>query len=502
MKVAAPSRQVPAGMNPFGVAYNPGSETAHACMKSVEKRAAYLPPSSPYQDPVSRSTRPDTEHHPIVARRRHSTQKAPNGATDTPSPEPLRQARHRRSPLSSSVTAAPSREAPPPPTETQPESPKEIIPPRLSVRDVEVENLDQTNWHEYEIPSELEVLQPGMPEEIRNIVQESLDEQHAMRLSKLQAPAIVVRTTITTDEREPEDGGAVVAESSAMASNRYTESSPSSVRTESIDLSLNSTTSLGSSSAASGPLKPVITEERTHSRSSGEGQYADLNLTSRKLWKSREKLSRTHGLFRMLQRPKDVIPAIEIEQDPETYECTSCFDDIPSTDAIRVPCRHRYCAPCFSQLIATAIHNEDQFPPKCCLQEIPRGVLRNHLKGIELASFDNKALEYSVAIGSRYYCARPQCAKWIDTTEARSQDGSLKCPHCRNRMCTMCRGQAHGAEQDCPQDFGLDAALQQAEREGWRRCYNCRAMVELNTGCRHITCKCKAEFWYIHARFP
>lgn len=54
----------------------------------------------------------------------------------------------------------------------------------------------------------------------------------------------------------------------------------------------------------------------------------------------------------------------------------------------------------------------------------------------------------------------------------------------------------HETGVDCPEDFGLEATLEEAERQGWRRCYKCRALVELTVGCRHITCKCRAQFCY------
>ena len=38
--------------------------------------------------------------------------------------------------------------------------------------------------------------------------------------------------------------------------------------------------------------------------------------------------------------------------------------------------------------------------------------------------------------------------------------------------------------------------LDVAEREGWRRCYKCRSLVEKTSGCRHMTCTCKAQFCY------
>ena len=364
---------------------------------------------------------------------------------------------------------------------------------RVPVRDVKPKNIDETPWEEFELPPELEMLGPGVPDEIQNIIQESVDEHRALRLS-MQGQAIVVRTTITTEQTLSSGNEPIVAESSAMASNRYANSSLSSVRSNSINLSLESTTSLESSQEGSNvPQSSARVGEGKQETLRGS-HHSETIPPSRKLQKGKEKIPGARGLFRFLRTPK-ASSTTEREPEPEFYECTSCFDDISSCETITVPCRHKYCAACFSQLIATAIQNENHFPPKCCLQEIPRGILRQKLTMPELNAFDQKALEYSVAIGSRYYCARPECAKWIDTTHTRTQNGALTCPHCNHNMCPLCRGSEHGSHQDCPQDFGLDATLRQAERAGWQRCYNCRAMVELNTGCRHITCKCKAEFW-------
>lgn len=178
-----------------------------------------------------------------------------------------------------------------------------------------------------------------------------------------------------------------------------------------------------------------------------------------------------------------------------SYECTSCFDEVPDKKAVDMPCNHKYCSPCFSQLVLTATSNEATFPPKCCLQEIPQKTMREHLPPKALAQFDEKALEYAVAVGNRYYCVSSRCAKWIDTRIARRMNGILECPHCAVKLCTTCRGPQHLSTEDCPQDYGLGPTLDRAERAGWRRCYRCRALVELTSGCRHITCKCLAEFW-------
>ncbi|KAL8949505.1 MAG: hypothetical protein Q9183_007597, partial [Haloplaca sp. 2 TL-2023] len=325
---------------------------------------------------------------------------------------------------------------------------------------------------------------PNLPEEIRIIIQESMDEQRAVRLSKLQEKDdIIFRDAIYPGGVHRNFEESAMAESSAMAAARNSKSPSMKFHKGSGNTLHSWTTSLNFDDNVIHPLNSADDKDGQSAMPSAETYRPEIYSSSRKIQTSRGKLSKAHGLFKVLRRSKDATSTTGVDSGPATYECTSCFDDIPKKEAILVPCNHRYCYPCFSQLIATAIQNEDHFPPKCCLQEIPRRVLRQKLKGPDLASFDAKALEYSVAIGSRYYCARPECAKWIDTTKAKHLNSSrLQCPHCRHNMCTLCRGPSHPSGQDCPQDFALDATLQQAERAGWQRCYNCRAMVELNTG--------------------
>ena len=351
------------------------------------------------------------------------------------------------------------------------------------------------NWQDSEIPSELEWLHADAPNDIRNIIQESIDEHRALRASRHSGTqAIVVRTTITQSRKSDEDGTRTVGpESSASASIRRTDSSTSGELSSGGSMGLESTTSLGSGgSDPSLPKPPTLYNHTIYTDPDDDfSGPTGVSATFRKRpWRER-------GVFKYFagRKGKERDLGYEADDNSPTRECTSCFDDIPNKNAVSLSCRHSYCRGCFSQLIATTIKAESTFPPNCCLQEIPRKTMITHLAREDMTRFDEKALEYAVAVANRYYCASPECAKWIDVRRARGSDNSLECPHCGYSLCTMCRGAAHGTKQDCPGDFGLDATLKQAERAGWQRCYNCRAVVELNTGCRHITCKCRAEFW-------
>lgn len=43
----------------------------------------------------------------------------------------------------------------------------------------------------------------------------------------------------------------------------------------------------------------------------------------------------------------------------------------------------------------------------------------------------------------------------------------------------------------------MGAVQQLALDEGWRRCYRCNTMIEHQAACRHITCRCGAQFCYV-----
>ena len=362
-------------------------------------------------------------------------------------------------------------------------------------REPSTDKVREVHWQNMEIPSELDLLHGGTPEEIHNIVQESLDEHRAMRASRQSQPqAIVVRTTIT-QSRSREEVGKLTAltQSSASATSRESISGDwSSARS----LGLESTSSLNSSEGDSGLLKPPSLYDNSRFLVSQEDVLAEAGVKTMQR-RIRDKPLKERGVFKLFAgwKGKEADRRGWDDDRSHSCQCTSCSDELPTNAAISLACRHKYCSPCFSQLILTSIRSESTFPPKCCLQEIPRNTMRSHLASEDVAQFDEKTLEYAFAVGNRYYCASPKCGKWIDVRTAHAYEGALRCPRCGSSVCTVCRGQGQSKDQGCPSDFGLSATLQQAKRAGWQRCYNCRAVVEPNKGRRHITCRCRAQFW-------
>lgn len=159
-------------------------------------------------------------------------------------------------------------------------------------------------WQECEIPSELEWIHPDTPEEIRNIIQESIDEQCALRASRLSATqAIVVRTTITQSRTSYKDiSSPISSKSSATASIRRAGSSIFSDVASSRSVGVESTTSLGSEKGSEKGYRSTSSPSM-HSQTTSSNSDDELSETS-SLGASIRKTMKERGVFRYLARGK------------------------------------------------------------------------------------------------------------------------------------------------------------------------------------------------------
>ncbi|KAK2592325.1 hypothetical protein QQS21_009983 [Conoideocrella luteorostrata] len=203
--------------------------------------------------------------------------------------------------------------------------------------------------------------------------------------------------------------------------------------------------------------------------------------------------SKTQEKLLELRKSGFITDAEPIMVDPEV-ECVSCLDDIPMKDAVRVSC-HSYCRECFVRLVTAAVQNEQQWPPKCCLNQIPFRLIERNIPHALKKTFQDRASEWELPAGERVYCHHPECAVWIRPKNIKPNKRQALCER-GHVTCTICRGPSHG-NQDCPQDFDITLTNILAEQEGWKRCFNCHALVEHSAACQHMTCRCGTEFCYV-----
>lgn len=201
-------------------------------------------------------------------------------------------------------------------------------------------------------------------------------------------------------------------------------------------------------------------------------------------------------------------PTVKSTTATEQRHCVSCMTDVPFFETVQCPCMHEYCRRCIADLFKAAMNDESLFPPRCCSQPIPLGLNQIFLPAKLVGQYRAKELEY--ATKDRTYCHSPNCSTFIPPVFIKG-DIAI-CPKCQSETCSICKSPSH--DDDCPQDIATLDLLGIAAENGWQRCYSCRRMVDLITGCNHISmfqrplgtalligillaCRCGAQFCYV-----
>lgn len=182
-------------------------------------------------------------------------------------------------------------------------------------------------------------------------------------------------------------------------------------------------------------------------------------------------------------------------------ECLTCLSsDIPISKSAKLACKHRMCHACLRRIFTMSVTDPQHMPPKCCTQDhIPLKHVEKLFDTRFKIKWNQKYQEYTTK--NRVYCPAKGCGEWIkpsqihlDTSGGANTGRKYgKCGRCRTKVCCTCNGKWH-TSRECPKDEATKQFAEVAKKEGWKKCFNCSAMVELNEGCNHMTCRCRAEF--------
>jgi len=182
-----------------------------------------------------------------------------------------------------------------------------------------------------------------------------------------------------------------------------------------------------------------------------------------------------------------------------------------------LPCpqQHGYCIGCLTAYIDSKIDPDNNggnssnnpFPlrcPECRATEFVDGisdaVAARILSPEKMVLWDHQRLLHSV---QHFFCPNPKCSAMIEIPET-IYDLEEACPSCHQLMCTAChvlwhqgisceQYQSLPAEERSPEDRAL---IQLAKTKNWQRCPTCSAVVELVSGCNHMTCRCGCHFCF------
>lgn len=171
----------------------------------------------------------------------------------------------------------------------------------------------------------------------------------------------------------------------------------------------------------------------------------------------------------------------EPKPDSETViECDTC-GNCDRGFVVKCPCGHNYCGQCLQTLLNQAVVDESLFPPRCCKQEFTMELMGPFLTGEQIKTFNDKKIEFGTP--NRTYCHQPSCSTFIPPSLLAQP--VVTCDECGKKTCTICKEKEH--EEDCPKDVATQEILRLAREMGWQRCFSCHRIVELKTGCNHIS---------------
>lgn len=223
-----------------------------------------------------------------------------------------------------------------------------------------------------------------------------------------------------------------------------------------------------------------------------------------------------------LQRPLQLarvaigVVSVPAKGDKSSENCSICCEDKPSSMMVTFKCSHKFCSHCMKMYVEGKVQSS-QIPIRCpqlrCKYCISATECRTFLP---LASYDffEKSLEEANILSSdRIYCPYPNCSILLDPQEclsarasssSQSDNNCIECPVCERFICVECAVPWHSS-MNC-EEFQLlppderdaaDITLHRlAHNKRWRRCQQCRRMIELAQGCYHMTCWCGHEFCY------
>lgn len=189
--------------------------------------------------------------------------------------------------------------------------------------------------------------------------------------------------------------------------------------------------------------------------------------------------------------------------------CSICCEERPSFMMITLKCSHTFCSHCMRTYVDGKIHSS-QVPIRCpelrCKYRISMVDCRSFLTSTSYESLEKTFKEENVLHLDGIYCPFSNCSVLLDPHEclsmrasssSQSDNSCIECLVCQRSICMDCEVPWHSS-MSCEEYQSLpleerdviDITLhRQPQNERWRRCQQCRRMIELTQGCYHMTCR-------------
>ncbi|KAK6506789.1 hypothetical protein TWF481_005249 [Arthrobotrys musiformis] len=168
--------------------------------------------------------------------------------------------------------------------------------------------------------------------------------------------------------------------------------------------------------------------------------------------------------------------------------CDICGDKAYIFDVTRLKCKHRHCKSCLQQNFLMVIDDPNAWPAKCC-KPLDQDLASNTLSKEEFQRYlDVKREKEQMSSTSCFNCERAIASINV------IGNSTAFCTDCEKITCVHCTKAMH--EGACLLDPETEKLLNMAQGKKWSKCPKCSNMVERNTGCNSMMCRCGINFCY------
>ena len=131
-------------------------------------------------------------------------------------------------------------------------------------------------------------------------------------------------------------------------------------------------------------------------------------------------------------------------------------------------------------------------PFQCCDQVVTPDVLADLLPASFRAQYSSWLEERATL--NPLYCYDRKCGVFLPPRLAEGPD-AMRCNECRALTCRHCHGPFH-AGRLCAADVDTQLVKVLAANKGWISCPSCSHIIEKQSGCVHMICRCGTQLCY------
>lgn len=183
---------------------------------------------------------------------------------------------------------------------------------------------------------------------------------------------------------------------------------------------------------------------------------------------------------------------------PILKQCSVCFEE--NIQGYNLGCEHQQCTNCMRKLFLTALGDNSLLPLRCCEIPIDMNIATVLLEKDKAKVLLQRAVE--VGVKNKMYCST--CNEFWNLDGIDSKVAVVKKKRlckCGTWLCIVCKTAAHPGltcESHRDAQSGSDKlVLSLAREKNWKQCPGCSTLIELRSGCNHITCSnCRHEFCF------